>query len=113
MPQTRSTRAPFSPDRGRDQASVHWPMLVGVPKEIKADEGRVALTPAGADALSRRGHQVIVECGAGVKSGIPDAAFTAAGAKIAANAADVWSKAEMIVKVKEPLASEWPMIRSG
>jgi alanine dehydrogenase len=88
-------------------------MLIGVPKEIKPDEGRVALTPAGADALVRRGHQVLVECGAGVKSGIADGAFAAAGARIAANAAEVWAKAEMIVKVKEPLASEWPLIRSG
>jgi alanine dehydrogenase len=71
-------------------------MLIGVPKEIKPDEGRVALTPAGADALVRRGHQVLVECGAGVKSGIADGAFAAAGARIAANAAEVWSNAAMI-----------------
>jgi alanine dehydrogenase len=88
-------------------------MLIGVPKEIKTDEGRVALTPAGVDALSRRGHQVVVESGAGAKSGIPDGAFAAAGARIAPAAADVWGKADMIVKVKEPLAAEWPMIRKG
>jgi alanine dehydrogenase len=88
-------------------------MLIGVPKEVKTDEGRVALTPAGADALARRGHQVVVESGAGAKSGIPDGAFAAAGARIAPSAADVWAKADMIVKVKEPLASEWPMIRKG
>jgi alanine dehydrogenase len=88
-------------------------MLIGVPKEIKTDEGRVALTPAGADALVRRGHQVIVETGAGTKSGIPDEAFAAAGARIGANASEVWSKAEMIVKVKEPLPAEWGMIRKG
>jgi alanine dehydrogenase len=88
-------------------------MLIGVPKEIKTDEGRVALTPAGVDALTRRNHQVVVESGAGAKSGIPDDAFAAAGARIAASASDVWAKADMIVKVKEPLPSEWPMIRKG
>jgi alanine dehydrogenase len=88
-------------------------MLIGIPKEVKTDEGRVAIVPAGVDALVRRGHQVVVESGAGVKSGIADAAFASAGARIAPNAADVWSKAEMIIKVKEPLSSEWPMIRKG
>jgi alanine dehydrogenase len=88
-------------------------MLIGVPKETKTDEGRVALTPAGADALVRRGHQVIVENGAGTKSGLPDDAFAAAGARIGANASEVWSNAEMIVKVKEPLPPEWGMIKKG
>jgi alanine dehydrogenase len=88
-------------------------MLIGIPKEIKPDEGRVALVPAGVDALVRRGHQVLVETGAGVKSGIADNAFAAAGARIAPSAADVWSKTEMIVKVKEPVPSEWAGIRKG
>src|SRR5262245_18542879 len=88
-------------------------MLIGIPKEVKTDEGRVAMVPGGVDWLVRRGDQVLVEAGAGVKSGIPDTAFTSSGAKIAATAAEVWSKADMIVKVKEPLASEWGMIRKG
>jgi alanine dehydrogenase len=88
-------------------------MLIGIPKEIKTDEGRVALVPAGVDTLVRRGHQVVVESGAGVKSGIADGAFAAAGARIAPSAAEIWSKADMVVKVKEPLPAEWGMIRKG
>ncbi len=88
-------------------------MIIGVPKEIKTDEGRVAATPAGVDQLVRAGHTVLVETSAGVKSGLTDEAYVAAGAKIAGTAAEVFAKAEMIIKVKEPLPPEWPLIRKG
>jgi alanine dehydrogenase len=88
-------------------------MLVGVPKEIKNNENRVAMTPAGVDALVEDGHKVLVETNAGMGSGIHDDEFVKAGAEIAATAKDVWARADMIVKVKEPLASEYPLIRAG
>ena len=88
-------------------------MLVGVPKEIKNNENRVAMTPAGVDALVHDGHKVIVEKGAGLGSGISDEEFTAAGAEIVSTANKVWSQAEMIVKVKEPLQEEYKRIRKG
>lgn len=88
-------------------------MVIGVPREIKSQEYRVALTPAGADALVRGGHRVIVEDGAGEGSGFLNTDYQAAGAKIANSAAEVWQSAEMIVKVKEPLPSEYPSIRPG
>jgi alanine dehydrogenase len=88
-------------------------MVVGVPREIKADEYRVALLPVGAEELSGAGHTVLVESGAGLGSGIADTLYEAAGAKIVASAAEVWSRAELVVKVKEPLPSEWPMLRPG
>lgn len=88
-------------------------MLVGVPKEIKNNENRVAMTPAGVHELTVRGHQVLVETSAGVGSGFSDAEFTAAGAEIANTAAEIWAKAEMIVKVKEPIATEYPLMRKG
>jgi alanine dehydrogenase len=86
-------------------------MVVGVPREIKADEYRVALLPVGAEELSGAGHTVLVESGAGLGSGIADALYEAAGAKIVASAAEVWSRAELVVKVKEPQPSEWPLLR--
>lgn len=82
-------------------------MIIGVPKEIKTQEYRVALTPAGADALVRAGHRVMVENGAGQESGFLDSDYRKAGARIARTAGEIWEKAEMIVKVKEPLASEY------
>jgi alanine dehydrogenase len=88
-------------------------MIIGVPKEIKTNENRVALVPAGAEAFVTRGHTVYVEQGAGTGSGFPDEAYTAVGAKILATADEVWSKAEMIMKVKEPIAVEWPRMRAG
>jgi alanine dehydrogenase len=86
-------------------------MLIGVPKEIKANEYRVALVPAGAEALARAGHEVMIEKGAGEGSGFSDELYASAGAEIVATAAEVWKRAEMIVKVKEPIAPEWPHIR--
>jgi alanine dehydrogenase len=88
-------------------------MIIGVPKEIKTNENRVALVPAGVEALVDAGHRVLVERDAGVGSGFPDDAYTAAGAEIAAAADEVWQQADMIVKVKEPIAPEWPRMRRG
>jgi alanine dehydrogenase len=86
-------------------------MIIGVPKEIKANENRVAVVPGGAEALVQAGHRVLVERGAGVGSGFDDSAYAAVGARIVAAAADVWNQAEMIVKVKEPIREEWPWLR--
>ena len=88
-------------------------MLIGVPKEIKDDEYRVALTPAGAEMLTGAGHQLVVEKGAGVGSGFTDDFYENAGAEIVDTADEVWARAEMILKVKEPIAVEWPKIREG
>jgi alanine dehydrogenase len=87
-------------------------MIVGVPREIKAEENRVALTPAGAGALVAHGHTVLVEHGAGDGSRLADARYREAGATIA-DVAEVWSRAEMILKVKEPQAAEYPHLRPG
>ncbi len=86
-------------------------MLIGVPKEIKTNENRVALVPAGAETLVARGHRVVIETSAGVGSGFPDDSYVAAGAEILDTADEVWSRAEMIMKVKEPIEPEWPRIR--
>jgi alanine dehydrogenase len=86
-------------------------MLIGVPKEIKTNENRVALVPAGAEALVSAGHEVLIETGAGDGSGFPDAQYQAVGARIAPDAATVWREASMIMKVKEPIAAEWPHLR--
>jgi alanine dehydrogenase len=88
-------------------------MKIGVPKEIKTNENRIALVPAGAESLVGAGHSVLIEVGAGIGSGFPDEAFTAVGAKIAPNAAAVWKDSDMIMKVKEPIAVEWPHMRRG
>ena len=82
-------------------------MQVGVPREIKADEYRVGLTPSAAREYAEHGHQVLVEAGAGQGAGYADAAYRKAGAKIAPDAETVFAKADMIVKVKEPQAAEW------
>lgn len=86
-------------------------MVIGVPKEIKTNENRVALVPAGAEALVHAGHRVIVERGAGEGSGFGDDAYERAGAKIVDGARAVWEGAEMILKVKEPIEAEWPLMR--
>ncbi|MBC8590120.1 alanine dehydrogenase [Wansuia hejianensis] len=82
-------------------------MIIGVPKEIKPQENRVALTPAGVDGLIRAGHEVLIESGAGLGSGFTDESYKELGAKIIEDASKVWEKAEMILKVKEPLPSEY------
>ena len=86
-------------------------MIIGVPKEIKDNENRVALTPAGTRELTKRGHTVYVQTNAGFQSGFPDAEYTQAGAVILPTAEEVFQKAEMIMKVKEPIAQEYPLIR--
>jgi alanine dehydrogenase len=88
-------------------------MLVGVPKEIKTHEYRVGLVPASVRELVHHGHQVIVEKGAGIGAGFPDSTYQAAGATIADTAAEVFAKAEMVVKVKEPQPQETRMLRPG
>ena len=88
-------------------------MQIGVPKEIKTNENRVALVPAGALVLADAGHRVLVESGAGEGSGFPDALYEQAGATILPDADAVWSAADMIMKVKEPIATEWPRMRKG
>src|ERR687888_1251570 len=87
-------------------------MKIGVAKEIKTDEYRVALTPAGARELVQRGHDVIVETAAGDGSSFPDAAYEAVGARIA-SVDDVWGEAELLLKVKEPIESEYGHLRDG
>ncbi len=87
-------------------------MIIGVPKEIKNNESRVALTPSGAHALSAR-HTVLIESGAGEGSAISDQDYVAAGAQIVQTADEVWQRADMIMKVKEPIAAEYPKMRKG
>lgn len=88
-------------------------MTIGVPKEIKAQENRVALLPSAAYQLVKRGHQVIVERGAGAGAGYPDTDYERAGATLVAQHAEVFAHADLIVKVKEPLPVEYPLLRSG
>ena len=87
-------------------------MRVGVPREVKNREYRVALTPAGVTELTRAGHEVLVERGAGEGSSIPDEDFRAAGARILASADDVWADADLLLKVKEPVAEEYGRLRA-
>jgi len=86
-------------------------MKIGVPKEIKTNENRIALVPAGAEAFVAAGHSVMIEKGAGEGSGFPDEAYTRVGATIGPDADTVWREAEMIMKVKEPIAKEWPRMK--
>ena len=88
-------------------------MIIGVPKEIKNNENRVALTPAGVVSFINAGHEVLIEQEAGSGSGFTDKDYTVAGAQIVENVEDVWSQAEMIMKVKEPLPSEYRYFREG
>src|SRR5436309_7801803 len=88
-------------------------MKIGVPREIKTNENRIALVPAGAELLVNGGHSVLLEVGAGLGSGFSDDAFTAVGAKIAPDAAAVWRDADMIMKVKEPIEPEWKHLHGG
>lgn len=89
------------------------PMIIGVPKEVKDHETRVALTPAGVKELKAAGHVVLVEQHAGELSAFPDDAYQAAGAEIVGGAPNVWANADMIVKVKEPIAKEYSYFRPG
>jgi alanine dehydrogenase len=88
-------------------------MRIGVPKEIKPQENRVALTPAGAHSLADAGHDVLVQRGAGLGSGFSDAEYEQAGARLGADAEQVFAHGELIVKVKEPIAAEYPLLKPG
>jgi alanine dehydrogenase len=88
-------------------------MIVGVPKEIKADEYRVAMIPVGVEELTRAGHTVLIQTGAGQGSGISDGQYTGNGAEIVATPEEIWRRADLVVKVKEPLPTEWPLMRAG
>ncbi|SMH40247.1 alanine dehydrogenase [Rathayibacter oskolensis] len=88
-------------------------MRIGIPTEIKNNENRVAATPAGVHELVRRGHEVLVQSGAGLGSRLSDDDFSAAGARIAADADEVWREADLVLKVKEPIEAEYPRMRSG
>jgi alanine dehydrogenase len=88
-------------------------MVIGVPKEIKEQEQRVALLPSAANQLIRRGHSVVVQRHAGIGSGYPDEEYAKAGAEIVDQANEVFSRADLIVKVKEPLEAEFPLLRKG
>ena len=88
-------------------------MIVGIPKEIKNNENRVGMTPAGVNELVKHGHTVYVQKGAGENSGFPDSSYERVGAKILATIENVYAISEMIVKVKEPIAPEYPLIRKG
>jgi alanine dehydrogenase len=88
-------------------------MLVGVPTEVKNHEYRVAITPAGVHEFTRHGHSVLVESGAGLGSSITDREFSAAGATIVSDPDDVWAKAELVLKVKEPIAVEYDRMQEG
>ncbi len=85
-------------------------MIVGIPKEVKDDEYRVAITPAGVRELTALGHFVLIERGAGVGSSIPDEEFTATGAKIVDRAVEIWSESDLILGVKEPIPEEYPLL---
>jgi alanine dehydrogenase len=88
-------------------------MIVGVPKEIKSDEYRVAMVPAGVEELTRAGHKVLIQSSAGGGSGITDEQYAANGAEIVSSASSVWDRANLVVKVKEPLPEEWPLMHPG
>src|SRR5437764_12575546 len=88
-------------------------MIIGVPKETKEQEQRVALLPSAVNQLTRHGHSVLVEKNAGAGSGYPDETYAKAGAEIVDQAKAVFSRADMIVKVKEPLEAEFPLLRRG
>jgi len=88
-------------------------MKIGVPREVKNHEYRVAITPAGVHELMRNGHEVVIEAFAGAGSSIPDEDFTSAGAKILTSADDVWQTADLVLKVKEPVAGEYHRMRQG
>jgi alanine dehydrogenase len=88
-------------------------MIVGVPKEIKRDEYRIAMLPVGVDSMVRAGHTVLVEKNAGMGSGLPDEAYSAEGAEMVDSREEIFARAEMIIKVKEPQPDEFPLIREG
>ena len=88
-------------------------MIIGIPSEIKNNESRVALTPSGSKELSKKGHEVYLQSNAGAGSGFPDKEYLNAGAKILSQASEIYEIAEMIMKVKEPIESEYALIKKG
>src|SRR5437867_9694906 len=88
-------------------------MIVGVPKEIKQDEYRVAMLPVGVEELVRRGHKVLMEAGAGLGSGLPDHDYLQSGAELTSGPQEIFGRADLIVKVKEPQRSEIAQIRKS
>lgn len=86
-------------------------MRIGIPKEVKVREGRVALIPSAVSELVRHGHEVFIQSTAGVASGYPDEDYQSAGAQIAPDAAALYGGVQMVLKVKEPIASEYPLLR--
>ena len=88
-------------------------MIIGVPKEVKAQEFRIALTPQGVAELVKSNHDVLIERGGGVGAGFTDEEYLRAGARIAESASEIWAASEIVVKVKEPLPSEYPLMRKG
>ncbi len=88
-------------------------MIVGVPKEIKSQESRVAITPEGVSEFIRAGHSVVIESGAGIGSSISDEDFSSLGGQIRKTSQEVWAEADLILKVKEPIAAEYPLMRKG
>ena len=93
--------------------AANTPPVVGIPAEVKADERRVALTPDGVRELEAHDVSVLVQAGAGAGASITDAAYEAAGAELVADAAEVWARADLVVKVKEPQPGRSPQMRSG
>lgn len=98
---------------GQDSRRVAIDVLIGIPSEVKNHEYRVAITPAGVHELVRHGHDVVVQHGAGLGSSISDVEFKAAGARVLATADEVWTEAELVLKVKEPVADEYHRMRRG
>ena len=88
-------------------------MIIGVPKEIKNNENRVGMTPSGVAEVVKQGHRVFIQHTAGVNSGFPDEAYQAVGAHVLPTIEDIYATAEMIVKVKEPIVTEYNLIRKG
>src|SRR5690625_4411102 len=88
-------------------------MIIGVPKEIKSDESRVAMQPGGVMVMKRNGHEVLIQKGAGVGSGFTDEMYVDAGATILNDVEELWQRAEMIMKVKEPMPKEYGYMREG
>jgi alanine dehydrogenase len=86
-------------------------MIVGVPRAIDTNQNRVALVPAGAEALAGHGHRVVVERGAGLGSGFADDRYVTAGAELVPDASAMWRQAELVCTVKEPVTAEWPLLR--
>src|SRR4051812_39184941 len=109
----------FTDNCRKDEDAMSFPVsrsarcVVGVPNEIKTHESRVALTPVGVEELTRSGHRVLIQEGAGQGSGISDEQYRVHGAQIVGAAEEVWGQADLIVKVKEPLPVEWSLMREG